>query len=156
MIYIFQSIYKQRKHWISRWLCLLIWSNFYFVNIRVISRWYQRMFYMLWWKNVWASSKNFKKVFSTTCPAINLGVWFPLAFSSKSPFSLETSPLPWKGCNFDLYSALMIIEQLGFFSVPHLLWQMSSVCNGHLWGPVTLAPVAKRLAGEVLLLVVTT
>ena len=44
----------------------------------------------------------------------------------------------------------------GFFSVPHLLWHGSLVCNGHLRGPVTLAPVAKRLAVELSLLGSTT
>ena len=31
-------------------------------------------------------------------------------------------------------------------SVPDLLWYGTSVYNGHLWGPVTLTPVAERLA----------
>ena len=44
----------------------------------------------------------------------------------------ETSPMPVKGCNFDFCSALMAIEQLGFLSVPHLLWHVASVCNAHL------------------------
>mgnify|MGYP003684331051 CR=1 FL=1 len=33
-------------------------------------------------------------------------------------------------------------------SVPHLLWHWSSVCNGYLRGPVTLTPIAERLAVE--------
>ena len=44
----------------------------------------------------------------------------------------------------------------GFFSVPHLPWHGSFVCNGHLRGPVTLAPVAKRLAVELSLIGSTT
>ena len=44
----------------------------------------------------------------------------------------ETSPMPVKGCNFDFCSALMAIEQLGFLSVPHLLWHVASFCNAHL------------------------
>ena len=43
----------------------------------------------------------------------------------------------WRTANYDPYSALMVIEQWGFFSVPHLLWHWASVYNGHLWGPVT-------------------
>ena len=35
---------------------------------------------------------------------------------------LGTSPLPWRGANFDLCSALMAIEQWVFFSVPHVMW----------------------------------
>ena len=37
----------------------------------------------------------------------------------------------WRAANFDLYSALMAIQQWGFFSVPYLLWQVTSACNGH-------------------------
>ena len=29
----------------------------------------------------------------------------------------------WRATNFDLCSALMVIERWGFFSVPHLLWR---------------------------------
>ena len=42
-------------------------------------------------------------------------------------------------------SALMAIEQWGFFSMPHLLWHRVSVCNGHLWG---LTPVSEPQAVE--------
>ena len=49
---------------------------------------------------------------------------------------------------FYLCSALMAIEQWGFFNVPHLLWHWHTLYNGHLRGPVTLTPVAERLAGE--------
>ena len=34
------------------------------------------------------------------------------------------------------------------FSMPHLLWHVASVYNGHLRGPVTLAPIAERLSVE--------
>ena len=55
----------------------------------------------------------------------------------------------WRAANFDLYSALMAIEHWawGFFGVSHL-WQGASIYNGRLRGPVTLAPVAERLAVE--------
>ena len=36
---------------------------------------------------------------------------------------------------------IMAIAQWGFFSVPYLLWEGSSLYNGHLLGPVTLTPV---------------
>ena len=50
-------------------------------------------------------------------------------------------------------SALIAIEQLGFFSVPHGAY----VYNGHdLRGPVTLIPNAKLLAVDVSLPVLTT
>ena len=54
----------------------------------------------------------------------------------------------WRAANFDLCSALMAIEQWGFFSVPHLLWHGAPVYNGHLRGPVTLTPIAFQLAVE--------
>ena len=50
--------------------------------------------------------------------------------------------------NFDLCSALMVIEQWGFFSVPHQLWHGASICNSHFRGPETLAHVAESLAVE--------
>ena len=53
---------------------------------------------------------------------------------------MEKSPLPVKGCKFDLCSALMTIEQWGFFSVLHLLRHGPTLYNGHLRGPVTLTP----------------
>ena len=48
----------------------------------------------------------------------------------------------------NICSALMVIEQWGFFSVPHLLRHGPTLYNGHLRGPVTLTPVAERLAVE--------
>ena len=62
----------------------------------------------------------------------------------------------WRAANYDLCSALMAIEQWGFFSVSHLLWKGSSVYNGHLRGPVTLTPFAERLAVELSLSVIMT
>ena len=67
--------------------------------------------------------------------------------------SLDNFSLMWRrhhyrqrAVNFDLCSALMAIEQWGFFSVPHLLWHRTSLYNGHLRGPVKLTSVAERLA----------
>ena len=56
---------------------------------------------------------------------------------------IETSTLPAKASNFDLYSApmIMVIDKWGFFSVPNLLWNGAYVYNGHLRGPVTPIPV---------------
>ena len=36
----------------------------------------------------------------------------------------------WRAANFDLCSALVTIEQWGFFSMSHLLWHGASVYNG--------------------------
>ena len=50
----------------------------------------------------------------------------------------------WRASYFELYSALVVIEQGGFLSVSHLLWHGVSIYNGYLRGPVTLTPVAER------------
>ena len=62
----------------------------------------------------------------------------------------------WSTANFDLCSALIDIEQWGFFSVPHLLWHGSSDYNFYLRGPVKFKPITKRLAVERSQLVFTT
>ena len=78
-----------------------------------------------------------------------LGGLFDWSFSSHSRiFSLiwRRHHYRWRSANCDLCSALMSNEQKGFFGVSHLLWHGSSVYNGHLRGPMTLAPIAERLA----------
>ena len=48
----------------------------------------------------------------------------------------------WMSSNLDLiYSALVVIEHWGFFSMPHLLLHGSSIYNDHFLGPVALTPV---------------
>ena len=54
----------------------------------------------------------------------------------------------WRAAHFDLCSALLVIEQWGFFYMPHPLRHGPTVYNGHLRGPVTLTPNAERLAVE--------
>ena len=49
----------------------------------------------------------------------------------------------WLASKFDLYLALMAIEQCGFLSVSRMLWHGTSVCNGQ--GPLTLTLVAEQL-----------
>ena len=75
--------------------------------------------------------------------------------TSEFVIHLETS-CRRKAANLDLSSALNAIEQWGFFTMPHLLWHGPTVYNGHLRGPVTLTPVAERLALELSLPVFTT
>ena len=73
--------------------------------------------------------------------------WFCLLFS----IPLENCSLIWRchhywwrATSFDLYSALMAIEQWGFFSVSHLLWHGTSFHNCHLLELMTLAPACSR------------
>ena len=83
-------------------------------------------------------------------PLNNMCVCFE-SFSSHSRIVHSYGDLTndqWKVTHFCLCSALMTIEQWGFFSVPHLLWHGASVYNGHLQGPKTLTPIAERLAVE--------
>ena len=77
-----------------------------------------------------------------------LFVWGFLSHSRIFHFYGDVIIALWRDANFDLCSALMAIEQWGFFSVPHLLWHRALVYNGHLWGPVTLTPIAEHLALE--------
>ena len=46
---------------------------------------------------------------------------------------------------FDQCSALMVIEQWGFFNMPHPFQHEPIVYNGHLPGPVTLTPAPHLL-----------
>ena len=62
----------------------------------------------------------------------------------------------WRAANFDLCSELMVIEQWGFFIVPHLLRHMAFVYTGHLRGPVRITPIAELLGVELSLPVSTT
>ena len=89
---------------------------------------------------------------------ISLFVW---GFPSHSRFfhlfgRVTITGEGWQTTSFDLYSALMAIEQWGFFNVPHLLWHKPSLYQGHLQGPVTITFVAERLALELSRPVLTT
>ena len=58
----------------------------------------------------------------------------------------------WRAANLNLCSAPTAIEQWGIFNIPHLQCTVTRdirlYWNGHLRGPVTLAPNAERLAVE--------
>ena len=90
---------------------------------------------------------SFRKVRinASSCNTSFVCLWFIVPLQN---FSLiwRRHHYRWRAANFDLCSALMAIEQLGFFSVLYLLWHGASVYNGHLWGPVTHTPIGKRLA----------
>ena len=62
-------------------------------------------------------------------------------------------PVKARVANVYLCSALMAIEQLGFFSAPHSLSHGASVYNVHLRGHATLKRNAERLAVEMSLTV---
>ena len=72
--------------------------------------------------------------------------------STRACFThLETLSLTVKNYKFfDLYSALLAIEQCGIsnVNVPHLLWHGLTLDNGHIQRPVTLTPVGESLVVE--------
>ena len=61
---------------------------------------------------------------------------------------METSPLPKKGANFVLYSALMAIEQWVFWRVTTTVTRDNRSNNSHLRENVTFTRVVARLAVE--------
>ena len=46
----------------------------------------------------------------------------------------------WRAANFDLCSAHMAIKQWGFFSVPHLLWNIMTIFK-YLWHSLMLLSI---------------
>ena len=104
-------------------------------------------------KSTWLILKKIDLFLIKSCPSFRRRFIVPL-----ENFSLiwRRHHYRWRAANFALCSALMAIEQRGFSSVPHLLWHGASLYNGHLWGPVTLTPIAERLAVELTLPVFTT
>ena len=94
-------------------------------------------------------------VCSFVCLFVRLFVCLFVWYRSTREYSLiwRRHHFRWRAENFDLSSALMAIEQWGFFNVPHLIWHGASVYNSHLRGPVTLSPITERLAVELSYLV---
>ena len=78
-------------------------------------------------------------------PFLFVWLWFFVPFENFL-LTWRRRHCRWRAANSDRCSALMAIEQWGFFSVPYLLWHRASVYNGYLRGPVTLTPNAERLA----------
>ena len=104
----------------------------------------------MWCKNLNESGLNFKAGFD--CLVVCLGLLVPL----EKFFHLFGDFYRERATNFDLYSALMAIEQWEFFNVPHLLWHGQTLYKVHLQRPVILTPIAERLAEELSLPVLTT
>ena len=80
-------------------------------------------------------------------------VWLEFFVQLENFFTymyMETSPLSVKGCKFwPMFGTHGHWAVKVFWPVtPVLLWHGSSVYAGHLRGPVTLAPIAERLAVE--------
>ena len=106
-----------------------------------------KTFIMLWRNNVYNEETRFDVLFFENSKCLFRLFGF---FRSTREFLYiwRRHHYWWRAANFDLCSAPMAIEQWGFFSVPHLLWQGASVFNGHLRGPVTLTSIANCSAVE--------
>ena len=68
---------------------------------------------------------------------------FALSFSFHSKIFHSFGDVTITGGGLQI---LPMFDTYGFFSVAHLLWHGPILYNGHLRGPVTLTPVAKRVA----------
>ena len=125
----------------------------HFVNFSHFSQ-NHRIIFNLKWKN--ASLEEFHICFNRPCHSslkfhdinemrVSLGFIVPL-----ENFALIWRPhhYRWWVSTFNLISALVVIEQWGFFNLQHLLWHGPTLYNGHHWGSVTLTPVAERLTVE--------
>ena len=79
--------------------------------------------------------------FNQSCQNSSLGLfvylfvclWFYIQIENFS-FISKSHHYWLRAENFDLCSALMTIEQWGFFSVPHILWHGASVYSDNFWG----------------------
>ena len=144
------------------WICT--WQNFF---IHFITWTYMRCYFVFIWVrgSCFNAYMNFSGKFVSSFWYLGdyqdrwtpwyLFVCLGYIFQLKN-YSLILSVYRWRAATFDICSALMVIEHLRFFSVPHLLWHGASVYNGHLRGPVTLTPTAELLAVELTLPVLTT
>ena len=146
--------------------CLYLYSNHYFCIQKIIigmyvgkylgvSKWrkpfYLNKYFFLLRRII--IERKYRLMKSSSSFQVCLGFYVPL----------EKVSLIWRrhhdrrrASNVDLCSALMAIEQSGFFSEPHLLWHETSAYNGHLRGPVTLTPNAERFVVELSLTDLTT
>ena len=92
----------------------------------------------------------YNKRYDAIVCVVKIFVWGGLLRPTWEFFThLETSPLLVKSCKFWPILGSHGHWQWGFFSVPHILWHGSFVYIGHLQGPVTLGPIAERLAVEI-------
>ena len=68
--------------------------------------------------------RSFHIPFSLICLFVCSGIIIPLEICS---LIWRRHTYRWRTAHFDLCSAVRVIEQWGFFTVPHLLWHGASV-----------------------------
>ena len=108
-------------------------------------RTYYLAFFSAWVHTSYKDNKKAERVVTLKWKEFIVGFFLGGGFVPLENFSLiwRRHHCWWRTAKFDLSSAFMANEQWEFLSVPHLLWHVASVYNG----PVTLAPIAERLAG---------
>ena len=129
-----------KHYWICIWSHPLLWNKVHGAYWTGWALWHWLIRYLV---NAYNYSYDFQ-ILSTRGFCL-IGIFLPLENFSRI---WRRNPCRWRAANFDMCSALMAIEQWGFFSVPQLLWYGESVYSGHLRGPVTLTPISERLAVE--------
>ena len=98
-------------------------------NVLLIASFNIIIIHFIWW------TYNKRIVF------VCLFVW-SLSSHSKCFTHMEK---PVKGCKF---ASMLGTHGHWALNVPYLLWHWPTLYNCHLWGPVTLTPVAERLEIE--------
>ena len=127
-----------------------LWYNHVFIDLNWILSW------AIWPMDLLLLCKNYytKQIYilSDWCFYYELLIWYFFYFffggggaEVSSHSRMFHYNCRWMAANLDLCSALMAIEQWGFFSVPHLVWHGASVYNDHLRRPVTLTLIAERV-----------
>ena len=91
-------------------------------------------------------------IFATVCYKTKLLLIYALYLFVCFGFivPLENFSLIWRR-HHDQWRAANFLTNARHSWPFSLLWHKASVYNGHLWGPVTLTPLAERLAVELLL-----
>ena len=106
---------------------------------------------------IWTLSFSLSLFLALSLPHRNEDWFVCLVSKSRFFFIWIRHHYRWLAAHFDLHiyarhSWSLSDEQWGFFSVPHLLRHGAFDYNGHLRGPMTLTPIAERLAVELWLL----
>ena len=122
----------------SCWICLQ--ANVWQCIVLIYGHWiYSWRFFLL--KINWSVKALF-------CFKFEIVYFFPFVWGLSSHSRIfhsygDVTITTMTSKNFDLYSALMAIEQW-IFDMPYLLWHGPTLYNGHLRGPVTHTLVAER------------
>ena len=126
-ITIFQTYHPKHNN-LSKHIMINTYSKLIYCTSQsfYVSFWNQYLIHMM--MSPFLTHYSFNAIMSFNCFTSTVSrVWshsFLSVFVPLENFSLmwRRHHYRWRAAHFDLYSALMAIEQWGFFSVPHLLW----------------------------------